>query len=222
MPDVPAAAVPVFPFRVAPLRYAYDALEPAIDRVTLREHHDRHHQAYVDRLNALLANVPALHGQSIESILRNVDAVPNAIRGAVRHEGGGHANHQFFWKILGRDEGRLPSGGLANAIAERFGDLVHFKAAFSESALNMAGDGWTFLVVDKPPHGPLEIVSLPGNESVLSIGKAGVLCCDLWEHGYAGQYGGNKAGWLEVFWDVVAWDVASRRFDGIRNGAKIL
>jgi Fe-Mn family superoxide dismutase len=144
------------------------------------------------------------------------------LRASVLHEAGGHANHQFFWKILGRGEGALPGGALALAIAEQFGSLGHLKEAFNHSATQLMGQGWTFLVIDRPPHGPLEIVSLPDNQSVLGIGKAGVLCCDLWSHAYAADYAQDRPMWLDAFWELVAWDVASHRFEGIRNGAKVL
>jgi Fe-Mn family superoxide dismutase len=212
---------PVFPFVIGPLRYDDAALEPFLSRQALLLHR-MHHQAYMDRLNRLLQELPSLHGQSIESILRAPEAIPEAARAQVLFEGGGHANHQFLWKILARGEGQLPGGALADAIDEQYGGLDRLKTEFNRSAMQLDAQGWTFLVVNHPPHGALEVVSLRDNQSVLSIGKAGILCCDLWPHAYEQQYRVDRQRWLDAFWEMLAWDVATRRYEGIRAGAKVL
>ena len=216
-------SVPVYPFHLPPLRYAYDALEPQMSASRLRRHHGVEHQAHIAALNAALQYAPELHGRSIEDIMRHVDGVPESVRSAVRTHGGGHANHQFFWKILGKHEGAAPSGALATALTRTFGGQGEFERAFHASALALSGPGWAFLVVDGSPDCPLEIIVLPDHATVLERGQAGVLCCDLWDHAHEGDSSqSERAHWLESFWQILAWDVASRRFDAILAGASQL
>jgi Fe-Mn family superoxide dismutase len=214
--------IPVYPFEVKPLRYGYDGLTPYIDAEVLRVHHQVHHQIYVNELNKLIRDEPTLHGRSIEDILRHIEQVPQSLREGILNQGGGHANHQFFWKILGRNEGSYPSGALAAAINDHFGSLDGFKASFRTTAIAHSGPGWVFLVADPAQNNKLKIVALPNQDSVLSLGMAGILCCDLWEHAYGAQYQNDKSKWLDAFWQVLAWDVATRRFDGILLGASHL
>lgn len=213
------ARVSTYPFEVPPLRFGYDALEPYFDARTLRLHHDQHHRAYVEGLNAALKDHPALHGQSIEAILRNLDHVPESIRSAVRDYGGGHANHQFFWKVIG-PPGTVPQGELLAAIETDFGSLQQFQSLFTEVALRHFASGWAFLVLD-PRSGRLEVLALPNHDSVLTLGKMGLLICDLWEHAYYLKYENRRADYLAAFWKVVDWEVVGARLLTFRAGARV-
>ena len=206
---------PTYPFAVPPLRFAYHALEPFFDARTMRLHHDKHHQTYVDGLNAAIKDTPALHGKSIEVILRNFDSVPESIRTAVRNHGGGHANHQFFWKVIGPPRTR-PAGELLLALEADFGSYDNFKTRFTEVASKHFPSGWAFLVMD-PKSKRLEILSLPNNDSVLAIGKMGLLICDVWEHAYYLKYENRRAEFLAAFWNVVDWDVVGARLGAFRG-----
>ena len=206
---------PTYPFAMPPLRVAYGALEPFFDERTMRLHHDKHHQTYVDGLNAAIKDTPALHGKSIEAILRDVDNVPETIRAAVRNHGGGHANHQFFWKVIGPPRTR-PAGELLLALEADFGSYDNFKARFTEVASKHFSSGWVFLVMD-PKSKRLQIHSLPNNDSVLAIGKMGLLICDVWEHSYYLKYENRRAEFLAAFWNVVDWDVVGARLGAFRG-----
>ena len=206
---------PTYPFAVPPLRVAYGALEPFFDERTMRLHHDTHHRTYVDGLNAAIKDTPALHGKSIEVILRNLDSVPESIRTAVRNHGGGHANHQFFWKVIG-PPGTRPAGELLKAIEADFGSFDNFKNRFTEAASKHFASGWAFLVMD-PKSTRLEILSLPNHDSVLAIGKMGLLICDVWEHAYYLKYENRRAEFLAAFWNVVDWDVVGARLGAFRG-----
>ena len=213
-------AVPTFPFKLPPLRFGYDALEPHIDAKTMRLHHEVLHQSYIDRLNATIENVPSLHGLSIEAILRGLDQVPERIRTAVRNQGGGHANHQFFWKIIGPASTR-PHGPLLSAVNAEFGSVENLRVRFMEAALSRFGVGWVFLVLD-PASQRLEILSLPNHDSVLSIGKPGLLICDLWEHAYLFDYHNRRADYLKAFWNVIDWNVVGGRLAAFRGDARMV
>lgn len=204
-----------------PLPYGYDALEPYIDEATMRLHHDKHHQAYVDKLNAAIAPYPQLHGLIIEDLLRRLDEVPEQIRQVVRNQGGGHANHQFFWKVIGPPQGTLPQGALAEALERDFGGLEAFKEKFAAAAAAVFGSGWAFLVIN-PANKKLEILTLPNQDSVLEHGRPGLLACDVWEHAYYLRYQNRRADYLDAFWHVVAWDVVSRRLDNFNAGKQQL
>lgn len=210
---------PTYPFKVPPLRFAHDALEPFLDARTMRLHHDQHHQTYVDGLNAAIKDVPALHGRSIESVLRSLDTVPDDIRSAVRNQGGGHANHQFFWKVIG-PPGTTPGAELRAAIEADFGSFDTFKARFAEVAIRHFASGWAFLVMD-PKSGRLDVLSLPGHDSVLSIGKLGLLTCDLWEHAYYLKFEHRRAEFVQAFWNVVDWDVVGTRLAAFRGHGRL-
>jgi Fe-Mn family superoxide dismutase len=206
---------PTYPFALPPLRFAYDALEPYFDERTMRLHHDKHHRAYVDGLNAAIKDTPALHGQSIETILRQLDKVPQEIRTAVRNHGGGHANHQFFWKVIG-PPGTLPTGELLQSIEADFGSLASFKTRFTEVAVKHFASGWTFLMMD-PKSQRLKVMALPNHDSVLGVGKMGLLICDVWEHAYYLKYENRRAEFLAAFWNVVDWDVVGARLAAFRG-----
>lgn len=208
-------------YQLPPLPYPYDALEPFIDAETMRLHHDKHHQAYIDAVNKAIEPYPQLADMIIEDLLRHLDDVPEAIRTTVRNQGGGHANHQFFWKVIGPPRKTQPAGMLAEFIAGDFGSFDQFQARFTEAAVKHFGSGWAFLVID-PPAKRLEIVALPNQDSVLLIGKPGLLACDLWEHSYYLKYQNRRAEYLQAWWNVVAWDVVTTRLEHFLEGKQQL
>jgi len=191
-------------FQVPALPYAADALEPYIDEQTMRIHHDKHHQAYVDKLNAALQGHPELQSRSVEDLLRNLSSVPEDIRTAVRNHGGGHANHSFFWPLLKKDVAY--GGPAAEAINSTFGSLDAFKEKFSAAAAGVFGSGWAWLVAS---GGKLEIVSTPNQDSPLSQGKTPVLGVDVWEHAYYLKYQNRRPEYLAAFFNVINWDTVN-------------
>ena len=219
-----APAAPVGPYSLPPLRFFYDALEPGIDEATMRLHHDKHHQAYVDGTNAALARHPQWLGLSIEEFLRRLHEIPEDIRQTVRNQGGGHANHQFFWKILTAKGPGKPSGDMAAAIVRDFGSYECFKARFEAAGAQHFGPGWVFLVCKPKSKFKLEILTLPNQESVLLQPEPspGLLCCDLWEHSYSLGYNNWRADWLKAWWDVVHWEYVGERLAGVMAGKKLL
>ena len=220
-------APPTYPFAVPPLAFSPDALEPHIDGETMRIHHDKHHAGYVSKLNAAIENVPALHGKSIEDILRNFGDVPDDIKTAVRNNGGGHANHQFFWKIL-RPSGTAgaggePAGDLKAAIEADFRSVDAMKEEFTKAALGVFGSGWAFLVAD-PQTYKLSVVTTANQDSVLlpredgtGLG-AGLFCCDVWEHAYYLKHRNRRADYLAAFFEVLAWDIVADRLANLKAG----
>ncbi len=204
-------------YKLPPLRFAYDALEPYIDAETMELHHDKHHQTYVDSLNKVIEPYPQLADLAIDDLLRRLDQLPEAIRTDVRNHGGGHANHQFFWKILGPNAGGSPKGAIGEALAKDFGSFARFQALFADAATKHFGSGWAFLVLD-PSTGRLEIMSLPNQDSVLLHGKFGLLCCDVWEHAYYLKYRNRRPDYLAAWWNVVAWDVVDQELHDFRAG----
>jgi superoxide dismutase, Fe-Mn family len=204
-------------YKLPPLRFGYDALEPYIDAETMELHHDKHHQAYVDNLNKALEPYPQLADFPIEDLLRRLDQVPEPIRPAVRNNGGGHANHELFWTILGPSTGGVPKGAIADAITKDFGSFERFQSLFTDAATKHFGSGWAFLVVGASGE-RLEIVSLPNQDSVLSQGTPALLCCDVWEHAYYLKYRNRRPEYLGAWWNVVAWDVVDQRLRDIKAG----
>jgi Fe-Mn family superoxide dismutase len=204
-------------YKLPALRFAYDALEPHIDAETMELHHDKHHQLYVDNVNKLLEPYPHLADLPIEDLLGHLDRVPEPIRVAVRNQGGGHANHQFFWEILGPNAGGSPHGAIADAITRDFGAFERFRSLFTDAAAKHFGSGWVCLVVN-PSTERLEIMSLHDQDSVVLHGKPGLLCCDVWEHAYYLKYRNRRADYLHAWWNVVAWDVVDQRFTDCRAG----
>lgn len=190
-------------FEVPPLPYAYNALEPYIDEATMHYHHDNHHQTYVTNLNNALANYPDLQGKTIEELLSNLDAIPEAIRTAVRNNGGGHWNHTFFWEIMGPNAGGAPEGELAAAIDAAFGSFDAFKEKFKAAALGRFGSGWAWLVAGK--DGSLSIMSTPNQDNPLMEGKTAILGIDVWEHAYYLKYQYKRAAYVDAWWNVVNW-----------------
>jgi Fe-Mn family superoxide dismutase len=195
-------------FELPALTYAFDALEPTIDARTMEIHHDKHHQAYVTNLNAALEGTDWAD-RTIEDVLANLDAIPEAKRAAVRNNGGGHANHTLFWTIMRPGGGGEPSGDLAAAIDETFGGFDAFKAQVIDAGVKRFGSGWSWLVRD---GAGLAVISLPNQDSPLMEGKTPILGIDVWEHAYYLQYQNRRPDYLAAWWEVVNWDEVARRF----------
>jgi Fe-Mn family superoxide dismutase len=199
------------PHTVPPLPYAYNALEPHIDEQTMHLHHDKHHQAYVDKLNAALEKHPELANKSPEELIRDLNAVPEDIRTAVRNNGGGHVNHTMFWQIMGPNGGGdEPTGAIADAIKQAFGSFEDFKTKFNEAGANRFGSGWAWLVVDG--GGALQVVSTANQDNPLSEGHTPILGNDVWEHAYYLKYQNRRPEYLKAWWNVVNWDEVNKRF----------
>jgi superoxide dismutase, Fe-Mn family len=207
-------------YQLPHLKYDYDALEPVIDGRTMRLHHDEHHRNYVEAINKAISDYPDLQSLTIEELLAKQETLPTAIREAVRNQGGGHANHQFFWKILTPGGSSMPEA-LEEQIRTDFGSVDAMKAEFEDKGVKHFGSGWVFLVVN-PQAGKLEILTLPNQDSVLPLKKPGLLTCDLWEHAYYLQYQNRRADWLKAWWDVVHWAYVGERLQGVREGRKQL
>ena len=193
-----------------PLPYAYDALEPHIDKETMTIHHDRHHAAYVNNLNAALEGHPNLQSKSIEELIGDLNAVPESIRTAVRNNGGGHANHTLFWEIMGPNGGGEPTGELADAIKGAFGSFAAFKDEFSKAAATRFGSGWAWLIVDK--NGKLAVTSTPNQDSPLMEGNTPILGLDVWEHAYYLKYQNKRPDYIAAFWNVINWANVAKRY----------
>ena len=197
---------------VAPLPYDYNALEPHIDEQTMHLHHDKHHATYVTNLNAALEKYPELQSKSAEELIKDLNAVPEDIRTAVRNNGGGHVNHTMFWEIMGPNGGGQPSGALAEAINAKFGSFEEFKKQFNDAGVKRFGSGWAWLV---KKGGALEIVSTANQDNPLSDGATPILGNDVWEHAYYLKYQNLRAKYLEAWWNVVNWDEVSKRFEQV-------
>ncbi|OSH14825.1 superoxide dismutase [Enterococcus faecalis] len=191
------------------LPYAYDALEPYIDVETMHLHHDKHHNTYVTNLNAAIEKHPELGEKSVEDLISDMNAIPEDIRTAVRNNGGGHANHTFFWEIMASNAGGQPTGAIKEAIDETFGNFDEMKAAFKTAATGRFGSGWAWLVVN---NGKLEITSTPNQDSPLMDGQTPVLGLDVWEHAYYLKYKNVRPDYIEAFWNVVNWDKVNELF----------
>ncbi|MGX7013159.1 superoxide dismutase [Vagococcus silagei] len=188
------------------LPYAYDALEPHIDELTMKLHHDKHHNTYVTNLNAAIEKHPELGSKSVEELVADLGAVPEDIRMAVQNNGGGHANHTFFWNIMGPNAGGEPTGAVKGAIESAFGSFEDFKAQFKAAALGRFGSGWAWLVVN---DGKLEVMATLNQDSPLSEGKTPILGIDVWEHAYYKKYSNVRADYIDAFFNVVNWDVVN-------------
>jgi Fe-Mn family superoxide dismutase len=200
-------------FTLPELPYAHDALEPHIDAQTMQIHHGKHHQAYVTNLNAAIEKAPELEGKSLEALISDLGSVPEAVRGAVRNNGGGHWNHTFFWQVMGPNAGGEPSGSLGQAIGSAFGDFAKFREQFKAAAVGRFGSGWAWLVRDGEG---VSITSTPNQDNPLMEGKqAGdiLLGLDVWEHAYYLRYQNRRPDYIEAWWNVVDWGEVSRRFD---------
>ena len=192
------------------LPYAYDALEPHIDALTMEIHHSRHHQTYVTNLNAALADLPELAALPLEALLARIDSLPAQVQGAVRNHGGGHANHSLFWQVMSPQGGGEPDGELAAAIERDLGGLEAFKQAFTQAALSRFGSGWAWLVVDG--RGKLQVVSSANQDSPLMEGLTPILGLDVWEHAYYLKYQNKRPDYIAAFYNVIDWDEVARRY----------
>ena len=196
---------------LAPLPYAFDALEPYIDAQTMQIHHGKHHQAYVTNLNAALDKHPALHDQPLESLLGNLASLPDDIRTAVRNNGGGHWNHTLFWNLMGPGAGGEPTGALADAINASFGDFATFKSQFQAAGVGRFGSGWAWLVRDGQK---LAITSTPNQDNPIMDGKQPgdiLLGLDVWEHAYYLKYQNRRPDYIGAWWNVVNWPAVAAR-----------
>ena len=198
------------PFELAPLPYAFDALEPSIDKMTMEIHHGRHHGAYVANLNKALESAPDLAGKSLGVLLaNNCAAVPESIRTAVRNNGGGHVNHTMFWEIMGPNAGGSPSGKLAEALKSTFGSFESFQEKLTAAAMGRFGSGWAWLVDDSSG---LSVYSTAIQDSPLMEGKFPVMGIDVWEHAYYLKYQNRRADYVKAWWNVVNWKAVETRF----------
>ena len=200
-------------FELPELPYAYDALEPHIDKETMNIHHTKHHNTYVTKLNDALEGQDELQNKTVEEIISNLDAVPENIRTAVRNNGGGHANHSLFWKILTPNGEGEPTGELAEKINEKFGSFDKFKEEFANAAAGRFGSGWAWLVLN---NGELEITSTPNQDSPLMEGKKPLLGLDVWEHAYYLKYQNRRPEYISAFWNVVNWEQVAKNYEAAK------
>lgn len=199
-----------------PLPYAYDALEPAISKETMEFHHDKHHATYVTNLNAALKEYPDLQSKSAEQLVKDLDGVPEAIRPAVRNNGGGHVNHTFFWEILAPGGAKEPTGELLTAIQTAFGSVDELKAKVNDAGAKRFGSGWAWLVTDAA--GTLSVTSTANQDSPLTEGKTPILGADVWEHAYYIDYRNRRPDYLKAFWSIVNWDVVAEKYAAAKAG----
>ena len=192
------------------LPYSHDALEPFIDKTTMEIHHGKHHNAYVTNLNNAITGNESLESKSIIELISDLDSVPEDIRGAVRNNGGGHANHSLFWSIMGPGKGGEPNGALGEAINSTFGSFETLKDEFTKAGMTRFGSGWAWLSIS---NGSLVVSSTPNQDSPLMDGNEPIIGCDVWEHAYYLKYQNLRPDYLNAWWNVVDWDAASVRFD---------
>ncbi len=195
-------------FQLPELPYGFDALEPHIDAATMQIHHGKHHQTYVNNLNAAIEKAPELEGKSLDELMRGIDSVPESVRTAVRNNGGGHWNHSMFWELMGPKAGGEPTGKLADGIKSAFGDFAKFKEQFAAAATTRFGSGWAWLVSD---GGKLSIMSTPNQDNPLMEGKTAILGLDVWEHAYYLNYQNKRPDYITAWWNVVNWGAVSKR-----------
>lgn len=200
-------------YELPELPYAYDALEPHIDKETMNIHHTKHHNTYITNVNAALEGHDDLSSKSIEELISDLNAVPEDIRTAVRNNGGGHANHSLFWQLMTPNGTGAPSGALAEAIDSKFGSFDEFKTKFENAGKTRFGSGWAWLAVS---NGELEVTSTPNQDSPLMDGKTPILGVDVWEHAYYLKYQNKRPDYLAAFWNVVNWDEVSKRYESAK------
>ncbi len=193
------------------LAYPYNALEPHIDARTMEIHHTKHHQAYINNVNNAIKGKADLESKSVEELIANLNAVPEDIRNVVRNNGGGHANHTFFWTIIGPKAGGAPVGKVAEAINQTFGSFDAFKEKFAQAATTRFGSGWAWLSRGK--DGKLEVASTPNQDSPIMEGKTPLLGIDVWEHAYYLHYQNRRPDYIAAFWNVVNWTEVEKRFN---------
>jgi superoxide dismutase, Fe-Mn family len=202
-------SAPSGPYNLPPLPYSFDALEPHIDARTMQLHHDKHHASYVANLNKAVADFPDLGQKPVEDLLKDLNAIPEKIRAAVRNQGGGHYNHSLFWQMMNKNAGGQPSGELSTAIDKKFGGFDAFKSQFTKAALGQFGSGWAWLVLDGDD---LKIQATPNQDSPVSEGKHPLLGVDVWEHAYYLKYQNRRPDYVAAWFNVVNWDFVSQRF----------
>jgi Fe-Mn family superoxide dismutase len=202
-------------FTLPPLPFDYNALEPHIDEQTMRIHHDKHHAAYVNNLNAALEGHAELQSKTVEQIVSNLAAVPEAIRTAVRNNGGGHVNHTLFWEWMRPGGATEPGGALGDAISRTFGGFAQFKEQFAKACAGRFGSGWGWLTLDS--KGTIAIESTPNQDSPLMDGKTPILGCDVWEHAYYLKYQNRRPDYVAAWWNVVNWTEIGKRYDQARK-----
>jgi Fe-Mn family superoxide dismutase len=200
-------------YEVPALPYAYDALEPHIDEATMKLHHDKHHQTYVDKVNAALEGTE-WDGKPIEEVLKNLDSVPEAKRGAVRNNGGGHYNHSLFWESMGPGGGGAPDGDLGAAIDQAFGSFDDFKTKVNDTGANQFGSGWSWLVWD---GSGLAVEGSPNQDTPLSSGRTPLLGVDVWEHAYYLKYQNRRPEYLNAWWNTVNWAKVAERYAAVKR-----
>ena len=202
-------------YELPPLPYPKDALEPHIDAQTMEIHHGKHHNAYVTNVNKAIAGKPELEKKSVEELISNLNAVPEDIRNVVRNNGGGHANHSMFWKLMAPKAGGTPSGRLADDIKATFGSFDAFKEKFEAAGAGRFGSGWAWLIVNKT--GKLEVVSTANQDNPIMEGNKPVLGCDVWEHAYYLKYQNRRPDYLKAWWNVVNWAEAAKNYDAAKK-----
>ncbi|NHM30646.1 superoxide dismutase [Neobacillus terrae] len=203
-------------YSVPALNYDFDALEPYIDKATMEIHYGKHHQTYVNNLNAVLEGKPELQEKSLEELLSNLDAVPEAVRNAVRNNGGGHLNHSLFWEVIApAKENNAPSGKLEAAINESFGSFDSFKKEFSAAATTRFGSGWAWLVAGE--NGKLEVTSTPNQDNPIMEGKTAVLGLDVWEHAYYLNYQNRRPDYIASFFNIINWDAVTEKYESAQK-----
>ena len=201
-------------FKLPELKYAYDALEPHIDKQTMEIHHTRHHQTYVDNLNKALEGHDKFKEINIWELIRDLNSVPDDIKTAVRNNGGGHLNHTLFWSIMSPDGGGNPVGKVAKKIDENLGGFEKFKEDFKKAALGRFGSGWAWLVVNK--EGNLEVVSTANQDNPITEGLSPILGIDVWEHAYYLKYQNKRPDYVDAFWNVVDWNKVEEKYNSVK------
>jgi Fe-Mn family superoxide dismutase len=197
------------------LKYAYDALEPHLDALTMEIHHSRHHQAYINNLNAALERYPEWADRSLEDLIIHLDQVPEPIRNAVRNNGGGHLNHSLFWEVMGPSGSREPVGQLKTDLEATFGNFEAFKEKFAQAGITRFGSGWAWLVLNN--QGALEIVSTQNQDNPLTDHKQPILGLDVWEHAYYLKFMNKRPDYISTWWNVVDWDVVLEKYLAVKN-----
>jgi Fe-Mn family superoxide dismutase len=198
-------------FTLPPLPYDFGALEPHIDAKTMEIHHGKHHQTYVNNLNAAIEKAPELAGKSLDDLMRNVNSLPEAVRTPIRNNGGGHWNHSMFWQIMSSKAGGEPGGNLGAAIKTAFGDFAKFREQFSAAGVGRFGSGWAWLI---NTGGKLSIASTPNQDNPLMEGQKAVMGLDVWEHAYYLKYQNRRPDYIQAWWNVVNWKEVEKRFQG--------
>jgi superoxide dismutase, Fe-Mn family len=210
MTTAPASATTVDVFKLPPLTYDYNALEPHIDEKTMKFHHDKHHAAYVKNLNAAVNKYPQLKNKTVEELLVNLNQLPTDIQTTVRNNGGGHLNHSMYWKIMGPKGGGVPTGAIAKAIDTQFGNFDTFKAQFNGDGAKVFGSGWVWLVAKERK---LKIITTPNQDSPIMQGFYPIMGNDVWEHAYYLKYQNRRPDYLSAWWNVINWTEVNKRFD---------